>query len=106
MMRKRRFVEAEAARDHRLDGALHPQFEQLTGPSADAVDLAPHVPEIDTEHALVRIHEGERIERNPWRAREQREHAEQVALLTGRGRGNAERAQPSGRGEHAEALLP
>src|SRR5271165_3126280 len=63
-------VEWKGPRDLRLDRALLPQAHQLVEPPAHAVDLAPHVTEVDAENALVGAHEGEGIELKPGCARE------------------------------------
>ena len=62
------FIECEASRNLRLDGALRPQIEQLLAPAADAVYLAPKVAQIDAEDALVGADERQRIELKPGRA--------------------------------------
>ena len=106
VMRRRRFVEAEALRDSGLDHPLAPEVEELTRPFADATDLAPHVSEIDAEDALIGVHQRNRIELKPRRAREHGQHAKHAALLPAGRRGNAEHAQPPRRREDAIALLP
>src|ERR1700722_2181331 len=105
-MRKRCFIEAEALRDLRLDDALPPQIQELGCPAAQAFDLPPHVSEIDAEHALIGIHERQRIELQPRRARKHAHHPENVALLAAGGFRNPEHAEPTGRRENAIALLP
>jgi len=49
------FIECEASRNLRLDGALCPQIEQLLAPAADAIYLAPKVAQIDTKMPLLAL---------------------------------------------------
>src|SRR5579883_2134250 len=85
MMRRRRLFERKGARDFRPDRALRPQRLDLIGPAADAVDLAPHMAEIDAEYALIGVDQRERIELQPWRADEHRGEARETARLAGGG---------------------
>jgi hypothetical protein len=51
----RRFIEPEALRDLWLDDALPPQIQELGRPTAQALDLTPHMSEIDAKHALIGV---------------------------------------------------
>src|SRR5208282_5730463 len=62
--------------------------------------------EVDAEDSLVRIHQRQRIELKPRRARQHTQHSKYAALLASDRRGNAEHAEPSRRREHAVSLLP
>src|SRR5271163_3632642 len=72
MVRRRGFGEGKAPRDSRLDRSFRPELEHLPGPDAHEFGIVPKVLQIDAEDALVRVHQGERIELEPRRAREHR----------------------------------
>ena len=65
VMRLRSLIKPEARRDLWFDDTGCRELHQRIAPSAQAVDLTPHMAEIDAEYAFVRVHELERIELKP-----------------------------------------
>jgi hypothetical protein len=61
-VRRSSVVKAKALRNLRPDDAAVPEIQQLFAPAADAIDLAPQVPQVDAEYALVCVDHGEGIE--------------------------------------------
>src|SRR5450631_20182 len=99
VVRRGRFIQSKGARDLRPDDAVAPEREQLFAPDTDTVHLAPQVPEIDAEYALVGIDQRERRELKPGRTGERSQHAGYAALPAGDGRREPEHGEAPGRAQ-------
>src|ERR1700722_20377101 len=105
MMRSRRLGELERARDPRLDGALLPEPYELIHPAGGAISFVPHVPQVDAKDALVRVHQGERIELKPGPPSNHRHHPEHSPGLIRGGRRSAKNSKSTCGREKPVALL-
>src|SRR6185437_13670549 len=102
----RSLIKPEVRRHLRFDDTACRKLHDCFAPSAQAIDLVPHMAEIYAKYAFVRVHETKRVELKPWCTGEHGKHGQNIALLAARQRRSAKHPKSAGRGKYAVPFFP